>query len=282
MLLLCLFFCSFFCYSVMLLISCISLHISLFSTIFLCFLFSLSLVAIVSYCPYYSSSHASVKVREGSSYWGPLGYEPLMSPKSSQSPDPRTASKRVRIFKFRKRKDSKIPLFQGQKRWDVVICFVSVTQMELKKQISRTHLQSVPGELIAVSQCGIFLLLLLLLLLESDERLHKFNLCWVKVCGCDPHRPDGLSTVKVDEKERFEDIKERLRVILENQIVNFRWLPTHQPHIISSHITLCLFVFFPPFLHFSVYIFPCRYCFPFGRPEGALKATLSLLERVCK
>lgn len=28
------------------------------------------------------------------------------------------------------------------------------------------------------------------------------------------------------------------------------------------------------------YIFPCRYCFPFGRPEGALKATLSLLERV--
>lgn len=25
---------------------------------------------------------------------------------------------------------------------------------------------------------------------------------------------------------------------------------------------------------------PTRYCFPFGRPEGALKATLSLLERV--
>ncbi|MEQ2196981.1 hypothetical protein XENOCAPTIV_020108, partial [Xenoophorus captivus] len=56
--------------------------------------------------------------------------------------------------------------------------------------------------------------------------------------------PDGLSTVKVDEKERFEDIKERLRVILENNIVNF------------------------------------RYFFPFGRPEGALKAALSLLERV--
>ncbi|XP_039652804.1 calcium-dependent secretion activator 1 isoform X3 [Perca fluviatilis] len=110
--------------------------------------------------------------REGSNYWGPLGYEALMSPKSSQSPDPRAASKQARIFTFRKRKDSKIPLCQGQKR------------------------------------------------------------------------PDGLSTVKVDEKERFEDIKERLRVILENQIVNF------------------------------------RYCFPFGRPEGALKATLSLLERV--
>ena len=27
-------------------------------------------------------------------------------------------------------------------------------------------------------------------------------------------------------------------------------------------------------------IYNCRYCFPFGRPEGALKATLSLLERV--
>ncbi|XP_029990248.1 calcium-dependent secretion activator 1 isoform X4 [Sphaeramia orbicularis] len=110
--------------------------------------------------------------REGSNYWGPLGYEALQSPKSSQSPDPSTASKRPRMFKFRKRKDSKIPLCQG------------------------------------------------------------------------PKRPDGLSTVKVDEKERFEDIKERLRVILENQIVNF------------------------------------RYFFPFGRPEGALKATLSLLERV--
>ena len=31
-----------------------------------------------------------------------------------------------------------------------------------------------------------------------------------------------MSTVKVDEKERFEEIKERLRVILENQIVQFR------------------------------------------------------------
>ncbi|KAG9277119.1 calcium-dependent secretion activator 1 isoform X12 [Astyanax mexicanus] len=62
----------------------------------------------------------------------------------------------------------------------------------------------------------------------------------VPVC----QRPDGLGTVTVEEKERFEEIKERLRVLLENQITNF------------------------------------RYCFPFGRPEGALKATLSLLERV--
>ncbi|KAE8298489.1 Calcium-dependent secretion activator 1 Calcium-dependent activator protein for secretion 1 [Larimichthys crocea] len=70
---------------------------------------------------------------------------------------------------------------------------------------------------------------------------YSFAFCASHVHG---NRPDGLSTVKVDEKERFEDIKERLRVILENHIVNF------------------------------------RYCFPFGRPEGALKATLSLLERV--
>ncbi|XP_038142323.1 calcium-dependent secretion activator 1 isoform X1 [Cyprinodon tularosa] len=106
--------------------------------------------------------------REGSSYWGPLGYEALVSPQSSQSPDPQAAAKRVCIFKLRQRKKS----FQSEKR------------------------------------------------------------------------PDGLSTVKVDEKERFDDIKEKLRVILENHIVNF------------------------------------RYFFPFGRPEGALKATLSLLERV--
>lgn len=64
----------------------------------------------------------SVKVREGSNYWGPLGYETLTSPKSPQSPDPRAASKRVHIFKFRKRTDSKIPLCQRHKRWDFILC----------------------------------------------------------------------------------------------------------------------------------------------------------------
>jgi len=44
--------------------------------------------------------------------------------------------------------------------------------------------------------------------------------------------------------EGFTQVKERLRVLLEHQITNF------------------------------------RFCFPFGRPEGALKSTLSLLERV--
>ncbi|XP_053085538.1 calcium-dependent secretion activator 1 isoform X2 [Pangasianodon hypophthalmus] len=70
---------------------------------------------------------------------------------------------------------------------------------------------------------------------------YSFAFCASHVHG---NRPDGLGTVIVEEKDRFEDIKERLRVLLENQITNF------------------------------------RYCFPFGRPEGALKATLSLLERV--
>uniref|UniRef100_UPI0037E96F54 calcium-dependent secretion activator 1 isoform X7 n=1 Tax=Semicossyphus pulcher TaxID=241346 RepID=UPI0037E96F54 len=70
---------------------------------------------------------------------------------------------------------------------------------------------------------------------------YSFAFCASHVHG---NRPDGIGTVTVEEKERFDEIKERLRVLLENQITHF------------------------------------RYCFPFGRPEGALKATLSLLERV--
>uniref|UniRef100_A0A3Q3W781 Uncharacterized protein n=1 Tax=Mola mola TaxID=94237 RepID=A0A3Q3W781_MOLML len=70
---------------------------------------------------------------------------------------------------------------------------------------------------------------------------YSFAFCASHVHG---NRPDGIGTVTAEEKERFDEIKERLRVLLENQITHF------------------------------------RYCFPFGRPEGALKATLSLLERV--
>ncbi|XP_077385774.1 calcium-dependent secretion activator 1 isoform X8 [Festucalex cinctus] len=70
---------------------------------------------------------------------------------------------------------------------------------------------------------------------------YSFAFCASHVHG---NRPDGIGTVTVEEKERFEEIKERLRVLLENQITHF------------------------------------RYCFPFGRPDGALKANLSLLERV--
>lgn len=47
-----------------------------------------------------------------------------------------------------------------------------------------------------------------------------------------------------EEKENFTLIKKRLRVLLEHQITNFRFV------------------------------------FPFGRPEGSLKSTLTLLEQV--
>lgn len=125
------------------------LHISTYFLVFyhfLCFvfLFSLSFVAIVSYCPYYSSSHASVKVREGISYWGPLGYEVLKSPKSSQSPDPRAASKRACIFKFRKKKESKNPLIQGENRWDMVIFSMCNTGGNSRKR-KKKSLNQFPG-----------------------------------------------------------------------------------------------------------------------------------------
>lgn len=147
------------------------IHISLFSTIFSLFSFLFVLCfAIVSHCPYYSSSHASTKVREGSNYWGPLGYEALKSPESYQSPGPCTASKQERIFKFRKRKDSKIPLFQGQKRWDFVICVCRDT-------ICRQFLGGLEAFrrrlFIYVFTCFFHSVL------DADERLHKLNLCRV-------------------------------------------------------------------------------------------------------
>uniref|UniRef100_A0A8C9VFN0 Calcium dependent secretion activator 2 n=1 Tax=Scleropages formosus TaxID=113540 RepID=A0A8C9VFN0_SCLFO len=70
---------------------------------------------------------------------------------------------------------------------------------------------------------------------------YSFAFCASHVHG---NRPDGVGTVTVEEKEQFEEVRKQLLSLLENEIVNF------------------------------------RYCFPFGRPEGALKATLSLLERV--
>ncbi|XP_053377981.1 calcium-dependent secretion activator 1-like isoform X2 [Mercenaria mercenaria] len=70
---------------------------------------------------------------------------------------------------------------------------------------------------------------------------YSFAFCASHVHG---NRPDCIGTVLWAERDKFDEIKERLRILLENQITHF------------------------------------RYCFPFGRPEGALKATLSLLERV--
>lgn len=70
---------------------------------------------------------------------------------------------------------------------------------------------------------------------------YSYAFCASHVHG---NRPDGMGTVTVEEKENFEAIRSRLMALLENQITHF------------------------------------RYCFPFGRPDGALKATLSLQERV--
>uniref|UniRef100_A0A8C2JWM5 Ca++-dependent secretion activator 2 n=1 Tax=Cyprinus carpio TaxID=7962 RepID=A0A8C2JWM5_CYPCA len=70
---------------------------------------------------------------------------------------------------------------------------------------------------------------------------YSYAFCASHVHG---NRPDGMGTVTEQEEEEFEEIRSRLLTLLEKQITHF------------------------------------RYCFPFGRPEGALKATLSLLERV--
>ncbi|KAF4081395.1 hypothetical protein AMELA_G00160880 [Ameiurus melas] len=70
---------------------------------------------------------------------------------------------------------------------------------------------------------------------------YSYAFCASHVHG---NRPDGMGTITEDEQEEFEEIRVRLLTLLENQITHF------------------------------------RYCFPFGRPEGALKATLSLLERI--
>uniref|UniRef100_A0A914ZM37 Calcium-dependent secretion activator n=2 Tax=Parascaris univalens TaxID=6257 RepID=A0A914ZM37_PARUN len=78
-------------------------------------------------------------------------------------------------------------------------------------------------------------------LIDPTLMHYSFAFCASHVHG---NRPDGVGTVTLEEKERFQEVKERLRTLLEKQITNF------------------------------------RYCFPFGRPEGALKGTLSLLERV--
>ncbi|XP_016394311.1 calcium-dependent secretion activator 1-like [Sinocyclocheilus rhinocerous] len=52
---------------------------------------------------------------------------------------------------------------------------------------------------------------------------YSYAFCASHVHG---NRPDGIGTVTVEEKERFEEIKERLRVLLENQITHFRYI-TH-------------------------------------------------------
>ncbi|XP_061698707.1 calcium-dependent secretion activator 2 isoform X1 [Syngnathoides biaculeatus] len=70
---------------------------------------------------------------------------------------------------------------------------------------------------------------------------YSYAFCASHVHG---NRPDGMGTVTLEEKEQFQFVRSRLVLLLENHITHF------------------------------------RYRFPFGRPDGALKATLSLQERV--
>ncbi|KAG1683210.1 Calcium-dependent secretion activator 1 [Nymphon striatum] len=76
-----------------------------------------------------------------------------------------------------------------------------------------------------------------------DPTLLHYNYAY---CASHVHgnRIDGIGTVSVEERDKFQALKIRLLNFLENQLIHF------------------------------------RQSFPFGRPEGALKATLSLLERV--
>jgi calcium-dependent secretion activator len=48
---------------------------------------------------------------------------------------------------------------------------------------------------------------------------YSFAFCASHVHG---NRPDGVGSITHEEKEKFQDIKERLRVLLEYQITNFR------------------------------------------------------------
>jgi len=70
---------------------------------------------------------------------------------------------------------------------------------------------------------------------------YSYAFCSSHVYGS---RPDGIGTVTLDEKQRFDEIRSRMKAYAMDQITRF------------------------------------RYCFPFGRPQGALKATLTLLGRV--
>lgn len=51
-------------------------------------------------------------------------------------------------------------------------------------------------------------------------------------------RPDGVGTVTHEEKEKFQEIKERLRIQLENQITNFRLvqLQSYALHVVHLSV----------------------------------------------
>ena len=46
-----------------------------------------------------------------------------------------------------------------------------------------------------------------------------------------PFRPDGLGTITVEERTKFEEIRTKLRALLEHQITHFRYVNI----IVGSH-----------------------------------------------
>lgn len=104
-------------------------------------------------------------------------------------------------------------------------------------------------------------------LLMSQEIGKNYWSHWNKRCVMFRCRPDNnVTTISMEEKDRFNEIKERLKSFLEYQVTNFRLGVLFFVRK-RKHLQHCWNHFF-------------RFAFPFGRPEGALKATLSLLERV--
>lgn len=66
---------------------------------------------------------------------------------------------------------------------------------------------------------------------------YSFAFCASHVHG---NRPDGVGSITHEEKERFQNIKERLRVLLEHQITNFRYVTIkigYLLYILPTYIT---------------------------------------------
>ena len=55
-------------------------------------------------------------------------------------------------------------------------------------------------------------------------------------------RPDGVGTVLFEEREKSQEIRQRLRLLLEYQITNFRWvLPLFYTFIIFFNVVLTFY-----------------------------------------
>jgi hypothetical protein len=51
-------------------------------------------------------------------------------------------------------------------------------------------------------------------------------------------RPDGIGTVLLKEKLQFDEIKERLRILLENQITHFRCIFQINIHVVGLALSV--------------------------------------------